>query len=727
MPRSLWRRYRAARRAAGAVVLGAAGLTLGLTSCEGSSVPSPFGVRDAGSDAFVIEGGPPDTPDAAPDRDDTLGGPCVDDGQCDDAVACTFDHCDTALGRCRFQPDDTLCVDDVYCDGIERCVPGSGCTEGPPVTCSDRQPCTIDSCVEADESCRHESRDADQDGDPVWNCSGGGDCNDTNPLVGSQADEVCGNGVDDDCDLEVDETGCTAPEHDTCSDALEVSASGRYALSLSAAASDYAASCAGSGAMWRDVVAAIIVPEGPAIDVDIRASAGSGLLRLATAAECGSVDTEIACAEGVTAASGGTTARLVLRAPAAGAYPLYVFASQPGEVRLDVEYRASAAKPVNETCGTAAAIVPDEHRAVSIADASLDLSTACDAQTGELVYSFSLAELSDVRVFAASTDGWGEPVLSLRGADCAELTCRAGSLSPLYVPRLPAGDYFLAVAATAPTELDVVLEVEPASDQNSDETCATAPALTIGQPVNVVLATHGDDIPVGCAVGAPDAAYALELPETSDVLLVARVAETDQGALSLVRPPCAGSSDVIACENSLPSPLRVAARNVPAGELRAVVETQNATSARLTAFTRPAAPASVVPFADDCATATIIPEGGGLFLGNTSNAAPDYDAGCDFGAQMPGGAPDQMLKLTLTERRRVVLDMNGSGYQTLLDVRRGPTCPGTEVTNACAAGYVPGRSFLELVLDPDVYYIQVDGYSGSAGPWLLNVFTAPAD
>ena len=34
-----------------------------------------------------------------------------------------------------------------------------------------------------------------------------------------------------------------------------------------------------------------------------------------------------------------------------------------------------------------------------------------------------------------------------------------------------------------------------------------------------------------------------------------------------------------------------------------------------------------------------------------------------------------------------------------LDVRKGPTCPGTEVPMGCAIGYLPSRSYLDLNLD----------------------------
>src|ERR1041384_5571257 len=138
-------------------------LLLGLGSsalpaaCGTDSVKSPFGPGAGGGggeagmqgDAgfrLIIDAGNP--------VDETLGGPCEDDGQCDDRLDCTRDHCDAALGRCRLQP--------------------------------------------------HEPRDAEGDGDATRNC-GGGDCDDADPLSSSSATEICGNGKDDNCDGNVDE------------------------------------------------------------------------------------------------------------------------------------------------------------------------------------------------------------------------------------------------------------------------------------------------------------------------------------------------------------------------------------------------------------------------------------------------------------------------------------------------------------------------------------------
>jgi hypothetical protein len=117
-----------------------------------------------------------------------------------------------------------------------------------------------------------------------------------------------------------------------------------------------------------------------------------------------------------------------------------------------------------------------------------------------------------------------------------------------------------------------------------------------------------------------------------------------------------------------------------------------------------------------------VPLQGGFFQGNTTNVTADYRASCDLGGQTSDATPDQILELTLPESRRVVLDMQGSTYDTLLDVRKGPECPGAEVVRGCTLGSPSQPGFLDLILDAGQYFIQVGGYAGSRGAWTLDVF-----
>ena len=715
--------------------LGFAAVSSVISGCGNGSVRSPFHV-DAGSEAGAAgapasDGGLNVGEDAG---DPTLGGPCADDGQCEDDIPCTADHCDQALQRCRHLPDDGPCADEVYCNGEEVCDPKLGCRGGPPVACADSDPCTIDTCIEKTQSCSRAPRDADGDGDPVWNCPGGGDCDDSDPTVNSHTEEVCANDKDDDCDGTKDKGACVTPAHDVCADALKIGASGFTSLSLVATSLDYPTACAPAGVGLADIVIALEVPEGDAQDVDLVVQGDNAQVSLATpAGKCGDL-VNVTCSP-----SFGSVSRLHLYGLAPGLHPLYVAGKVGADLSLAVTFAAATTPPENETCGSARALEASVGQTASLVGRTSDLTSVCDpdagqdeliaVRSGELVYSFTLDEPRDVRLFATPLDGYGTPQISLRNAGCKnpsnELTCRVGSpAAALFARALPGGQYFVSVASSGPSDVDLRLETSAATSPPADQGCVNPPALAAGQTLDLSLSDHADAVDVGCLAGAPDSSHSLSLSERSDVLLVQRLSANDTGAVSLALPTCAAETR-LACGTSSTSPVRAHAYGVAAGTYRAIAESALASPVTLTAFTRKAVPATLVAFADDCSGPFEIPATGGRFKGNTSNLHADFSAGCDFGNQAPNGAADQIFHLRLDAKSRVVLDMNGSQYSTMLSVRSGSTCPGIELPLACAAGQAAGRSFLDLDLDSGDYYVLVDGYGGDAGAWSLDVYVTP--
>jgi len=605
---------------------------------------------------------------------------------------------------------------------VEQCDPMVGCVPGAAVSCSDDDTCTIDSCNESTDSCQHEPRDADGDGDPDGNCTGGGDCDDTDPFVSSEASEVCGNARDDDCDGLVDEAECTHSHYDVCADFLEIDDSGVFELPLAGAMADYAASCAGDG--WRDVVVAFTTVEPTTIDVV--ATVDSGNLALATFDLCGDASTETSCQRAATGVPrGGTAGRTRIYQSEAGTSVLEVFGDRENTVSLRVQYEPFETPPQNETCSTAAPLPIGESFVTTVVGLDADLPTACAGAAGDALYELVTTTPVDLEVLAASTDGYGRPVLSLFSESCQsaqqEVTCRSADPVTLFARGLAPGTHYLGVAATGPSDIEVRAEVTPATDAPDDDDCVDPPLLEPGTATSLSFVDHADDVALDCQPGAVDAVYTLDLERASDVRLLQRLADDDQGAIALLPSTC-DPEEALLCVSSARSPVRAALRDVPPGGYRVVAESQVGTPSEITALVRDAQPPTLVAFSDTCDEAIEIPEGGALLTGNTATASSDYSAGCDRGGVEGGGAPDQILQLRLESRKRVVLDMEDSGYQTLLDVRRGPSCPGEEVINGCSAGYVAGRSFLDLTLDPGDYWIQVDGYNGASGSWVLDAF-----
>jgi len=159
-------------------------------------------------------------PGAAEVCDDTIDNDC--DGDTDTA--------DSACAACTSDPD---CDDSNVCNGVETCVAGF-CQPGTSLDCDDANPCTDDSCdsvlgcvntnntaacddadactvndVCSNGTCTGDPLDADNDGYQPPAC-GGSDCDDSNAAVNPDADEICDDTIDNDCngDTDDDDAAC---------------------------------------------------------------------------------------------------------------------------------------------------------------------------------------------------------------------------------------------------------------------------------------------------------------------------------------------------------------------------------------------------------------------------------------------------------------------------------------------------------------------------------------
>ena len=676
---------------------------------------------DAGNDADAQD-------ERAPDVDPTLGGPCTEDVQCEDKIPCTFDRCDQTLSRCRNVPDDTQCADDSYCNGRETCVLRQGCAPGPVVTCQDDDPCTIDRCNEPTKACEHKARDMDGDGDPDNHCVGKRDCDDLDPNISSTHSEVCGNLEDDNCNGQVDEPGCVQAANDVCATALSVTASGTYLLSTVATKKDYATTCTvKTPSAAKDVVVNITVPGiagDPPKDVAVWANAQASANEVAVALQsaCGQSGTQVSCGH----TDESPSARAIARGMAAGSVISAIITTQKeGAVDLKVDIRAATTATTNESCAAPQDVALDVPFTVSLIDPVKDLPSACDkAKTGDLTYSFTLAAPQDVRIFASTLAGSGQPVVSLRDATCtSELRCRVGSTVPVFARSLAAGAHVFTVSGTRQIDASVLVKTYPPTTAPPNQSCATAPPIAANTTVAVDLSAQEDAIKNGCFPGGSAAAYDLTLTQPSDVLVIGRFAQNETGAVSLNAASCT-TADLLQCAQGT-TPQRVSKRNLPAGSYRVVVADELGQIAQVSVLVRPAVAPVSVGASDGCASAFTIPAAGGFFTGDTTNSTADYNAGCDGPGQPLGTARDQLLKLDLAQQRRVVLDMSGSFYTTILDVRKGAPCPGIEVPDACHVGFNANRSFLDLTLGAGTYYVQVDGYNADKGAWNLDVRVLP--
>ena len=654
--------------------------------------------------------------EALTDADPTIGPPCVDDKQCDDKIACTTDKCDATIKRCRYTGDATLCDDAVYCNGQETCLAGLGCKPGAPVTCSDNDPCTIGLCDEPTRACTTTQRDSDGDGDPDDHCVKKRDCNDADPTVSSLASEICANGKDDNCDGKIDEQGCVTAKGDACTSPLAFTM-GTTTLSTVGATFSFLTKCnMPSPTSAHDVVGTFTVPAGANRDVEVTASSGGSYIAVAVMGTCGDTTTEKSCDFST------TLARTRTRNLAPGTYTIWVATQYDATVTLKIALFDATTAPTNETCTSPLAVSLDTAFDVSLVGATLDLPSACPASSGELTYSFTLASAKDIHIFASTTIGLVDPVLSLRTPSCTtttdEIRCRKNASLPLFARNLPAGNYVLSVAASDPIDATVVIQAAAPTAEPPDQSCSTAPSIPINKTTSLSLSDRADVIKDDCFPGNPNGAYAFTVSQASDVLLVARYSQNEIGAVSLVDSTCSVATR-LGCSLSS-TPVRTFARNVQPGSYRAVLTDSLGLTATITPLVRPFAASTAISGADDCSTAFTIPSGGGLFTGDTTFSNAQYDHGCDVPTVPAGGAADQVGKLVLTQKQRVVLELSATGYTPILEIQKGATCPAQLIKGACHVGFQSNKSFLDLDLDAGTYYVFIDGYNLGKGAWTLN-------
>ncbi|MEE2755170.1 MAG: DUF4215 domain-containing protein [Myxococcota bacterium] len=77
-----------------------------------------------------------------------------------DGIACTQDVCNEQLDIIEHRTIDAACDDDLFCNGEERCHPQSGCQPGEPPQLDDNVGCTIDRCSEVERRVIHVSEDS---------------------------------------------------------------------------------------------------------------------------------------------------------------------------------------------------------------------------------------------------------------------------------------------------------------------------------------------------------------------------------------------------------------------------------------------------------------------------------------------------------------------------------------------------------------------------------------
>jgi hypothetical protein len=640
-------------------------------------------------------------------------------------------------------PDTSQCDDGIYCNGQETCDLRRGCVRGAPLACDDVDPCTTDRCDETARACQHNPRDFDRDGDPDIGCrdtqcpDGGApddparcwvglDCDDRDPRVNGTLPEICGDGVDNNCNGQVDtaETGgCSRPPHDRCDDALDVSAGGRFTVGMAGTTGDYTFRC-GGGMLGRDAVLRLNLASPRDVTVTAQSRTGFGLVYLMIQNRCGS-----------TAAA--DTRDCVLSFPSvwrthslpAGEYFILVGTSAgttgtAADVLVDVQLSDPVAPATNDTCASPIEIPAAggtfRGDTIGLTD---DVSTRCGGTTADVVYRLTLAEPRDViaRAAAGATDSVTVSLLDQCVRAPTTLRCDTGATPSFIARSLPAGTYFLAVEGRNLPAFALTVETAAPSSPPPGDTCASPIELTAATAARGSLAAFESDLPVSCNSGtARDVVYAFTLAERLDVTVTARGGTSDYFYVAL-ETACGERTSERGCRGGAPS--RLTLRGLDPGRYFVVVRTARPVDYEVLLETRPALAPVAVTANETCATAQVIPAGGGLYSGDTTAMAHDYPFPCATGSM----AGDAVFRYHAERAGRVFASMEGSSFDTILWVTRADACPGSAVTGQATVCNDDGpgiglSSSLDLNLAAGDYYFHVSGlYTTARGAYFLAV------
>lgn len=126
------------------------------------------------------------------------------------------------------------------------------------------------------------------------------------------------------------------------------------------------------------------------------------------------------------------------------------------------------------------------------------------------------------------------------------------------------------------------------------------------------------------------------------------------------------------------------------------------------------------PYVGTCDDPEFI-EGSGVYEGTTTDAPRQQTATCGGSA----GSSEEVYQLDLAVDSNVVLNTDGSDFDTVLHMRSG-SCDDGEEIGCNDDGGADNQSALTGDLMAGTYFIFVDGFSnGASGPYTLNVSITP--
>ncbi len=304
----------------------------------------------------------------------------------------------------------------------------------------------------------------------------------------------------------------------------------------------------------------------------------------------------------------------------------------------------------------------------------------------------------DVRI-TAQADG-GAAAIALQSvcggaAPMDTIDCNQGFPARVRRHSLPAGDYFVIVATSVRTTVELDVQITPATPAATNDLCANAVEIpeAMGGVFRSDLVGINNETLTRCGGGARDAFFRLELTSPKNVQLQLAGGRTDNLILSLI-DRCAVSPNTLKCDSG--SNVSFTNYSLPAGVYYVVVESFDPVDYTLTATITPPTPP---PAGDTCANPIDLVAGRAVTVA-TSLLENDYAPSCFNQGR------DAVLRFTLAERQDVVVTATG-GANDFLALALHSECPVMRFNErSCSTGLSTVRS-LALSLDPGTYFLTL--------------------